>query len=533
MSNGTTPSDSAAPNAAHEHLARVLSSRTLAQAGRLRRFLDYIARASLAGQKGRLNQYAIAMAVFDRDETFDPAIDAIVRVEAGRLRSKLLEYYDDEGKYDPMRLALAKRGYAVRFSVADPPAVPNAGPTAPPTGPALFELPGVADPTLAVLPFDNMSPNPAEDYLSDGIAEDLITDLSRLPGLSVISRQSAFAYKGTATDAREVSAALGADFIVEGSVRKVGRRIRINAQLIQGETGKHIWAERFDREFDDIFKLLDSVNRKIVDALRLQISTFRESHTRHQGTARLEAYDYLLRGMSETRKRTRDGSTRAKYCFEAALELDPRYPDAYARLCLNVIYDWIAGWNNRLEETIDRAETYALKALELDAQNALAYAALSWVRVWQGDHDAAIAAGDQALDTDPNNVTALEYLALALAWSRRADQGLEKLARAKFLNPLDGYHFPTGVCHFMQGRHEEAVEELRHITNASPTFLPAWLYLAACLAILGRSSELRPAVDRIRELDPNYDPVAIRPTTFKFGEDRMRFVGALEAALST
>ncbi len=528
MANNTAELTTAEVASIRDYVERVLTSQTMIQADRLRRFLEYVVNHELSGRTGSLNQFSIAIDVFDRDESFDPAIDAIVRVEAGRLRSKLLEYYDEEGRDDSVKISLPKRGYAVRFQFREKHTIAAAEDFGERNGVAKTLKPvNVTNPTVAVLPFDNMSTDPEQEYFSDGITEDLITDLSRLPGLSVIARQSTFAYKGTATNTQEIGTKLGAEFIVEGSVRKIGSRIRINVQLIHGETGKHIWAERFDRELDDIFALQDSVNRKIVDALKLQISTENQSRLRHKGTNVVEAYDYVLRGMKEDQARTREGSARARYCFRSALELDPNYASAYGRLGLNAIYQWIAGWSDSLDETLDKGLDLAKKAVALDGDNAFAFAALCWALLWKGEHDAAIEAGQKAISLDPNDVTALERLAFSLAFSGRVEEALQCLEKAQALNPLNSYNFPNAVCHFMLERYTAAVEFLHSSINANPTFLPSYLYLAASLSLLGQGDAARPVVKTIRELDPNYRPANTRHSTFKYEKDRERFFGAL------
>lgn len=532
MTDTTARLTNAEVTSARQHVERVLDSQTMIQAERLRRFLGYIVEHALGGQSGSPNQFAIAVDVFDRDQDFDPTIDAIVRVEAGRLRSKLLEYYDDEGRDDSVRISIPKRGYAVKFQFREKGAAKtDDGLADHDAAGTSFESIRVINPTIAVLPFDNMSTDPEQEYFSDGISEDLITDLSQLPGLSVIARQSTFSYKGTATNTQEISAQLGADFIVEGSVRRISNRIRINVQLIDGQAGKHIWAERFDREVDDIFALQDSVNRKIVDALKLQISRENQSRLGDKGTQIVEAYDYVLRGMKEEHARTRDGSAKARYCFRSAIELDPGYSSAYGWLGLNAIYEWIAGWSNSVEETLDKGLTFAKKAIALDNDSAFARTALCWALLWKGEHDDSIAAGQEAIRLDPNDVMALERLSFALAFSGRAEEGLQCLEKAQTLNPLNSYNFPNAVCLFMLQRYSAAVEYLHSSINANPAFLPSYLYLLACLSLLGQEDAATPTIKTIRELDPNYRPAQTRHSTFKFAQDRQRFFGALERLL--
>jgi len=509
-----------------QHLTQLLDSQSFVQADRLRRFLQYLVEHALSGAPESLNQFSIAFEVFDRDASFDPTVDAIVRVEAGRLRSKLLEYYDDEGRDAPLRISFPKRGYAVRFEFQSTASAGLESQLSP-----AVESRGINRPVIAVLPFVNRSTDPEQEYFSDGITEDLITDLSQLPGLAVIARQSTFAYKGSTADAQRVSRELGADFIVEGSVRKVGQHIRINVQLLHGDSGQNIWAERFDREIDDIFALQDSVNRKIVVALKLQLSTAKRARLLHQGTEVIEAHDYVLRGMKEAQAQTREGSERARYCFESALQLDPNYARAYCRLSSNAVYLWIAGWNSSREETIDRGVELAQQAVALDSDNAYANATLCWALLWQERHDEAIVAGEVAIGIDPNDVEALEHLAFALAWSNRGDEALKHLAKAQMLNPLHGYHFPCGVAYFMLGDYVTAEDALRHSIDANPRFLSAYLYLAASLSMLQRDDSARPVVATIRTLSPNYRPTDIRHPIFKFTQDSKRFTEAITRVL--
>jgi adenylate cyclase len=338
----------------------------------------------------------IAMDVFDRDESFDPAIDAIVRVEAGRLRSKLLEYYDELGREDPIRIALPKRAYAATFQhrpdIDDSRSVANAK-----FEREMFSRDDLArtaelgEPTIAVLPFLNLSPDPEQEYFADGVTEDLITDLSKLPGISVISRQSMFAYKGTAMTVQQVCGDLGANLVLEGSVRKVGERVRITAQLIEGSTGHHLWAQRYDRGLENIFEIQDEVNHEIVSACSLQVSESERKRLDRRRTGVIDAYDYVLRGMKETQANTMEGSARARYCFESALELDPDYAAAYARLALNYVFRWIQGWSQSAEESIEMGLEVALKAVAIDCQLASSHAAACWAYLWNGDHDKAFA----------------------------------------------------------------------------------------------------------------------------------------------
>jgi adenylate cyclase len=264
-------------------LTCILASSVFAHSHRQSRFLSYIVQATLTGGADRLSQRVIGIEVFDRPDSFDPVVDSIVRVEAARLRSKLREYYDEVGKSDRVYIELPKRTYAVRIRKAPGDAARTCK-TQFGVG-ALEELvvegtlkSPQGQPTIAVLPFDSMSGDREQECFADGITDDLITDLARLSGLSVIARQSVFAYKGSTAGIQRISEELGAGLILGGSIRRVGNRVRINAQLIDGPSGKHIWAERYDHDMGDIFDLQDYVNRQIVEALRVRLAM--EEHAR-------------------------------------------------------------------------------------------------------------------------------------------------------------------------------------------------------------------------------------------------------------
>jgi adenylate cyclase len=521
-----------------DQLSAVLDSVMFAHAERLGRFLRFVVDETLAGRADRLNQFAIAIDVFDRDETFDPTIDAIVRVEAGRLRSKLLEYYDELGRDDAIRIELPKRTYVATFrrrSGSDSPQ-PTANAEVDPkglSGNSLVRSSGLSEPTIAVLPFVNMSPDPEQEYFADGVTEDLITDLSKLPGIAVISRHSTFTYKGASVTVQQVCEELGSNLVLEGSVRKVGNKVRITAQLIDGSSGQHLWAQRYDRDLENIFEIQDEVNEKIVSACSLQLSEGEQLTLKRKGTEVIDAYDYVLRGMKETQSNTMEGSARARYCFECALELDPNYAIVYARLALNYIFRWIQDWSKSKEESIDKGLEFALKAVAIDSQLAMAHAALCWAYLWQGEHDKAIASGRLAIDLDPDDVLALERLAMSMIFSGDAESSLPLIEKARRLNPNFTYDFVHGLAMFMMSNYAAAIEDAQRSFDLSPQFVPAGLYLAASHALAGNQNEAEAAVGRIRQSNPHYKLPDGFLTQFKHAEDRERFVGGLiKAGLS-
>jgi TolB-like protein/Flp pilus assembly protein TadD len=519
--------------AIRDQLSTVLDSVLFAHAERLGRFLRFVVDETLGGRADRLNQYAIAIDVFDRDETFDPAIDAIVRVEAGRLRSKLLEYYDELGRNDAIRIELPKRSYVAAFRRRSGSADPRSdagldrGVFAHDDLVRTTEIP---EPTIAVLPFVNMSPDPEQEYFADGVTEDLITDLSKLPGIAVISRHSTFTYKGTPVTVPQVCEELGANLVLEGSVRKVGNKVRITAQLIEGSTGQHLWAQRYDRDLENIFEIQDEVNEKIVDACSLELSAGERQDLKRRGTDVIDAYDYILRGMKETQANTMEGSARARYCFESALELDPDYAAAHARLALNYIFRWIQDWSDSKEDSLDKGLEFARKAVAIDNRLAMAHAAMCWAHLWQGEHDKAIAEGRLAIDLDPDDVLALERLAMSMIFSGDADPSLALIEKARRLNPNFTYDFVHGLAMFMMSNYSKAIEDTQRSFDLSPNFVPAGLYLAASLALAGNQSEAEAAIAKIRQANPSYQLREGFLTQFKISEDRERFTGGLRQA---
>ncbi len=518
-----------------EQLSRLLGSSLFTHAERLGRFLKFVVDETLEGRADRLNQFAIAIDVFDRDESFDPTVDAIVRVEAGRLRSKLLEYYDELGSGDPIRIELPKRSYAATFQFRSATEASVSLENAAQDSAILSsndsnKTTSLIEPTIAVLPFVNMSPDPEQEYFADGVTEDLITDLSKLPGISVISRQSTFSYKGAAVSVQQVCDELGANLVLEGSVRKVGNRVRITAQLIEGSSGHHLWAQRYDRDLGNLFDIQDEVNQKIISACRLQLSDSDRKNLERRGTDVIDAYDYVLRGIKETQANTVEGSVRARYCFESALELDPDYALAYARLAFNYIFRWLLDWSKSREESIDKGFELAMQAVALDGRLAVAHATLCWAHLWRGEHDKAIAEGRLAIELDPNEVEALERLAMCMIWAGDAESSLPLLDKAKRLNPSQTYDFARGVAMFMMRKYDEAIKLLRSDFELRPNFVPAGLYLASSHALAGHDREAAATIADIRRIRPDYGLTKERRVQFKNSEDGERYASGLRQA---
>ena len=279
-------------------------------------------------------------------------------------------------------------------------------------------------PSIAVLPFMNMSDDKNQEYFSDGITEDIITDLSKVSGLFVIARNSVFAYKGKSIDIKQVANDLGVRHVLEGSVRKAGERVRITAQLIDGTSGGHEWAERYDRDLQDIFAVQDEVTEKIVAALKVQLTDAERERLARKDTENLEAYDCLLRGKEHYLRFTSAENNEARRQFEQAISLDPSYAVAHAELARVCIQARNHGWSDAPEDLLKEAFDNAKKATALDDNLAQAHIVLGFLYMWNKQHDLAIAEAGRGLALDPNNADGQMYMAIILSFAGRPQESV-------------------------------------------------------------------------------------------------------------
>jgi adenylate cyclase len=367
-------------------------------------------------------------------------------------------------------------------------------------------------PSIAVLPFVNMSGDPEQEYFSDGITEDLITDLSKISGLFVIARNSAFAYKAKAVKVQELSRELGVRFLLEGSVRKAGTRVRINAQLIDAMTGGHLWAERFDRELGDIFDLQDQVTQEIVTALALNLTEGELNGLARRDTSSVTAYDYFLRGLESHYRYTKEENKQAQVLFQKAIDLDPGYAAAYALLALALLHSWTQGWNQDLQ-LLPKAFELAQKAISLDDSLPEAYLVLGDLYLFAAkDHDKAVMAFWKAIARSPNYADAFAGLAHVLVWAGRPAEAIDHVKKAMRLNPHHHawYFFPLGMAYIQTDRLDEAVEACSRGLIRNPDFLGFHLALAGVYADLGKEGEARAEVKEILRISPHYSLDVVR-----------------------
>ena len=365
-------------------------------------------------------------------------------------------------------------------------------------------LPLPDKPSIAVLPFVNMSGDPEQEYFSDGITEDLITDLSKISSLFVIARNSVFIYKGRAVKVDHVGRELGVRYVLEGSVRRAGARVRITAQLVDAGTGGHLWAERYDRNVGDIFALQDEVTQKIVTALAVKLTRNEQERLERRYTDNLEAYDCLLQGLGYFYLFTKDGNDRARSMFDKAIDLDPGFALAYSRLGLTHWQEWCFGWSQSLE-CLDKAFQLAQKAIALDDSLPEPHGILGMVCLWKKEHEQAIGHLQRAIALNPNSADTLDQLAHVLSFAGRPEEAIGLGKKAMRLNPLYPplYEWTLGHAYFLVGEYEQAIDALRRVLDRNPAFHPAHIYLALSLGRLGRVDEAQSEVAEFTKLTPD------------------------------
>ncbi|MBW2622724.1 MAG: guanylyl cyclase [Deltaproteobacteria bacterium] len=356
-------------------------------------------------------------------------------------------------------------------------------------------------PSIAVLPFLNMSNDPEQEYFADGITEDLITDLSKISGLFVIARTSTFSYKGKQVAIQQIARELGVRYVLEGSIRKVGDKVRINAQLIEAASGHHLWAERYDGDMSDIFALEEKINQKIVSALAVTLTAGEKQQVAFKETDNIEAYDAFLKGSEHFVRFTAEDFSQALIFFKQAVELDPDYSRAYAALAY--LYWRGAEWNWHEKLGVGQAEarilarTYQQKAMK----NPTSYAHIvaSDIQLYQRLHDEAIAEAERALVLEPNDPLVHAHMALVLMYVGRPAEAIDHINTAMRLDPhyTGLYLLGMGTARFCMGQLEEAVALLERSRSHTPGLRWASAILTVAYARLDRNQEAREALGKL------------------------------------
>jgi adenylate cyclase len=465
-------------------LKKILSSPLFASSPRQKRFLEYTLTNTLEGNADRLKGYTIGVEVFDRGADFDPNLDAIVRVEAARLRNKLREYYENEGRTDPIRLDFPKGSYATSIRARD------GGTDRRKSSFVEKSLNFDSKPSLAVLPFVNINADPEQEYFADGITDNLISELSKLSGLFIISRQSSSAYKRSEKRISEIAAELSVSYLLEGSVQRLGNRVRITAQLIDTVRDSHIWAERYDREMKDLFDLQDEVARQIAGTLQVRLTPEETKLYGHERTSNFAAHDALLRGMERHWKYTPLSASDAVAYFSRALQLDPDYAAAHAWLARAIAFQFIMRFTDD-EHALEEALTHARRAVGLEPNLSYAHSVLGWVQLWRRQGEEAITACWRGVALDPNSAEAHLFLSNTLMAVGRGEEALFCIEKTMRLSPLpSAFHQVTlGQCYLVLGEYDLAEAAWKRGAALNETFIPNQLYLCLISAFLGRKEE--------------------------------------------
>jgi adenylate cyclase len=387
-------------------------------------------------------------------------------------------------------------------------------------------------PSIAVLPFQNMSGDPEQDYFADGMVEDIITALSRIPSLFVIARNSSFTYKGRATDIKQVGRELGVRYVLEGSVRKAAGRLRITGQLIEASTGAHLWAERFDGALEDVFELQDAVTERVVGAIETSVNQAEITRARAKPTSNLDAYDYYLRAMQQATVYTRAGCDAAMENVQKAISLDPDYALAKALLASIYMTRWIQGWGTAGDPA--KGLAVAREAIAQDTNNPSVLKFAGHTLGFWGDHDRSIALLEKAVRLNVNGSSILMSLGWVKVYGCKDTEGaIGHFERAMRLSPRDPEmaSLLTGIsfAHLITGHYEKALSLAQQSIDEGPQFTSGHRVKIAALMFLDREQEAKNAAETLLTFDPQFS-ISSRLPPYRDADFQQRYHAALKAA---
>jgi len=367
-----------------------------------------------------------------------------------------------------------------------------------------LELPD--KPSIAVLPFDNMSADPDQEFFSDGLTEQIITNISKIPGLFVIARNSTFTYKGKAVKVQKVAQELGVRYVLEGSVQKAGNRVRINAQLIDARTGQHLWAESYDRVLEDIFAIQDDITIRLMEAL--QVKLIAGEHYGHYAgrTENINAFIKFLQGLEYFFRMTDSDNFLARKCFSEAIAMDQNYSLSYAMLAYAHLNDVFHSWSKSPLESFEQAEKTAVNAMSLDDSLDLPLIVLSQIYLFKRQHGKAIEYGERSVASNPNNALSYAMLALVLYFSGRPEEAISSLDKAFRLNPVAPFyyfHF-LGHTNLIMEKFAEAIQAYKKALILNPDFIFPQVCLAACYIATGNEDDARKAAVEVLKINPKF-----------------------------
>ena len=391
---------------------------------------------------------------------------------------------------------------------------------------------GPDTPSIAVLPFKNLSGDSEQEYFSDGISNDIITDLAKFRELLVIASNTTFTYKNKPVNVQEIGRELDVRYVVEGSIQRAGDKLRINAQLVDTAGGHYLWTERYDRDLKDLFIVQNEIVQTIVAKLAVKVKSAEQARTKHKDPRSFKAYDYLLRGQELFARRSRSANNEANQMFAKAIELDPQYGAAYAGLGWTHFRNVSDGWTEFIDQALQQAVDLARKALELDDAMASAYNLLGSAHIFQAQYELAINELHHAIKLNPNNSESHALLGWVLLWSGHADeaiQALEKTIRLDVRSKQVVFLFHLGLAYYLEGQYQKAVAVLEEGVVQDPDYIGYHIGLAATYAQLGRTADAEREAANTLQRNPFFE-VGFYGTAFRNPDDREKIRAGLRKA---
>jgi len=361
-------------------------------------------------------------------------------------------------------------------------------------------------PSIAVLPFDNMSAETEHEYFSDGLTEEIITALSKAPNIFVIARNSTFTYKGKPVKVQQVAEELGVRYVLEGSVRRTGDKVRITAQLVDAIKGLHLWAERYDRNLNDIFAIQDEITLKILTSLQVKLTRGEQARIEAKGTDNLEAYLKYIQALMYRLQFNKEGLVMSQKLLEEAITLDPNYANAYVGLGYTYWIDVLIGTSQSPEQSISKAMAMAKKALALDDSNPRAHGLLCYIYTIMRQHEKAIEEGERAIALAPNYADAYAYLSLPFLFVGKPQEVILLVEKAMRLNPIPPsfYYIHLGSAYSLIGRYEDSLNAFKKVVDQSPNNMIGHIGMAASYSLLGRDEEARAEAKEVLRINPRF-----------------------------
>ena len=508
-----------------DQVSRITASAQFAASERLSALLRYVVEQTLDGRTDGIKEYTIAVEVFGKPESFDPRLDTIVRVQASKVRAKLREYYAGGGARDAVLIDIPRGTYVPVFHSNDPPFKP--------VGPAprrvnvrivaalvfgavilvwplvrLVNMPAVVQrrsPSIAVLPFVDMSPNKDQEYFCDGITEELINTLAKIDGLHVVARTSAFEFKGKALDVRKIGAQLNVQTVLEGGVRRDGDKLRITAQLYEVPNGYHLWSAAYERTANGVFAVQEEIARAVVSALKVKLSTTGKRLSK-QYTGDVEVHNLYLLGEYHLNRRPAQGELdSAVSFFEKAIAKDPSYAPAYAALAFANLQ--LVVWDHRPpRQVIPAAKDYVMKALAIDDDLGEAHATRAAIAAaYDYDSRTALNESQRALDLTPGASQAHLWRAVLLDASGRLEDAIVELETAADLDPLSiGIGSDLARLWIRHGEYARGMEQLQKMLGLDSNSVRVLSYMADALQQNGMHAEAIAALEKARNIAPDY-----------------------------